>query len=230
MTQTVYGILADKLGHASSEVLEQGADRPELRRRAWSTPGDAVVAVDEHLPIDLDHNGIEVGEVTYLERRDGSIWCVGQISDTVQAAVDVVVGDQVVSVDHDLYWSPTRVGDPDSHGLGITSVSLTASPARVNPQPVTILPGELSYRGAEQRWNLRAGGYELELLERAAAAHGYRRRHRGPLVISEHVDPRLYERATPAEIADVLEEQAMRRPVGPLRYSTPTKGSVLDVR
>jgi hypothetical protein len=30
----VYGVLADELGHAASEVLAQGCDRPELRRKA----------------------------------------------------------------------------------------------------------------------------------------------------------------------------------------------------
>ena len=52
MSQTVFGILADELGLASSATLEQGPLKPELRHRVWESPaGDYARVQDERIAV-----------------------------------------------------------------------------------------------------------------------------------------------------------------------------------
>ena len=166
--RTVYGVVTDALGHASATTLQQGERRPELRMNAWATPSSEVRSVQNpEIRIDRDHDHRWVGEIIYLERRDGNLWAVGHIDDRVRAEVHVKVGDDLVTLDHDLYWSPERIGGADD-GILFTSIALTASPARIAPKPVKILEGALDHRDAPRRWNHTLGWHERELLERAA--------------------------------------------------------------
>ena len=79
-----------------------------------------------------------------------------------------------------------RRGGPSYDGLVIDSVSLTASPALVCPNPVRFLEGSLDHRA--DRWRSRLDRPEYELLTRAANARADRKwdgRRDDPLVIAE---------------------------------------------
>jgi hypothetical protein len=226
MRQTVYGVLADPLGLASDSILEQGPDRPELRHRAWATPAAEVRNVQDPIRIDRDHDHRWIGELIHLERSArGDLWAVGHLDEAVIQAVNVWVGEELVAVDSDLYWSASRWSTPDFCDVIIGSVSLTAFPARNHAQPVTILDGALSYRGAERRWRLDR--FDRELLERAADTHVGRERG-APLVVYDpggEAEGYLH----PAEVLERNEEIAWQgdRPPGPLRHGP--RGRVLSV-
>lgn len=230
--KTVFGIVCDELSLASATTVEQGDLGPELRHRAWATPASEVRAEQaEKITIDRDHDRIEIGQVVYLERRNGSLWAVGQVRDDVSPVVNVRVGSALVALETDFYWSASRLSTEDYRDIVIDSISLTASPARVGARPVAFLPGGLDYRTVpRERWHLH--GLEGELLTRAAASHLERRGSRRPLIV--HDGQRrddLDLRSHPALIAQTLEEQwAQGRPPGRLRHSQPRRGSVLAVR
>lgn len=117
------------------------------------------------------------------------MWAVGQVDDSVSESVRVGVGGQTVEVPTKLYWSASRIGSPDE-GLLLTSVSLTPSPASVDPRPVTFLEGRLDHREAAKRWRARLDRAEYELLRRAAVAR-YERRSGEPIVIAELGEPQV---------------------------------------
>jgi hypothetical protein len=165
--KTVYGLVTDPVGAARSA----GA--------FWSTPADAIAdEQDPVLRVDRHHDGRWCGQVAYLERTRHGLWCVAEVSDQVVEAVNVGVAGETRSVPTPLYWSPTRIGDRDS-GILFTSISLTSTPARVCPQPLKLLHGDLSWRSA---WS-GLDSFDAGLLERAAESK--RRRQPGEPIIVE---------------------------------------------
>ena len=75
---TVYGVLVDAIGHASTEVVRQGAGGPELRHVGWASPAAEFRAIQpDKVTVDIDHDGYSRGEVVYLERNRGRLWAVG---------------------------------------------------------------------------------------------------------------------------------------------------------
>jgi hypothetical protein len=131
----------------------------------------------------VDHSHVWCGSILFLARHAGCLWAVGQVDDSVSESVCVRVGSQTVEVPTKLYWSASRIGSPDD-GLLLTSVSLTPSPASVDPRPVSFLEGRLDHRQAANRWRSRLDRVELALLERAANARADRKRG-DPIVITE---------------------------------------------
>ena len=145
--------------------------------------------VGEWLVPQWNHDGRSVGEIVFLARNGSSLWAVGEVSDEVVEAVSVRVGGRSVAVPTPLYWSASRIGDLD-YGFVLDSVALTASPASVDPRPVTFLDGRVDHRQAAQRWRSRLDRVEFELLERAA--HTVAHRKRGDLItIAELDEPKL---------------------------------------
>ena len=125
-----------------------------------------------------DHEHRWVGEIA-TSREKGAIAGGGEVSDGVTEAVNVRVGNRTVAVSTPLYWSASRIGGAED-GLVIDSVSLTASPARVYPSPVTLPRRRLDHREAAERWRSRLDRDEYALLERAANARAERSGGRRP--------------------------------------------------
>ena len=174
--KTVYTRLADPLGHAATGG------------RGWASPAAAYLREQNpEIRVDVDHSHDGVGKIVFLARHAGSLWGVGEVDDSVRESVRVRVGSQTVEVPTPLYWSASRIGSPDD-GLLLTSVSLTASPASVDPRPVAFLPGALDHRGAAQRSRSRLDRAEYELLSRAAVARADRKRG-DSIVIDELGEP-----------------------------------------
>jgi hypothetical protein len=170
--RTVYGRLADPLGHAATGG------------RGWASPAAAyLLEQNPEIRVDVDHSHVWCGSILFLARHAGCLWAVGEVDDSVSESVRVRVGSQTVEVPTKLYWSASRIGSPDD-GLLLTSVSLTPSPASVDPRPVTFLEGRLDHRQAANRWRSRLDRVEFALLERAAIARADRRRG-DPIVIAE---------------------------------------------
>jgi len=114
----------------------------------------------------LDASYAEVGEIVHIERRNDSIWLVGEISDEVSEAIPVRVRGETVNVPAPLFWSALRSATLDYRDVELEEVSITASPARVCAAPLRFLPGPVDNRDApSRRWHLKRG-YERELLER----------------------------------------------------------------
>lgn len=188
--KTVFGIFASQDGLAWTQELEQGALRPELRFKAWSSPASEYRTVQPaRVIVDQEHDGVPVGEVVHLEHGPGgNAWCVAHVDDAIVPEVRVKLGPgNVVSVPHDLYWSAQRRETPG--GLELMAMSLTTSPARLGArtQPVVFLPGQLDHRSAWKRWNLQYG-YRRDLLERAANGYWERRFAGGGPIVVHHRD------------------------------------------
>ena len=112
--------------------------------------------------------------VVYLERdAQHRLWAVAHVDASILPAVAVRVAGRDVLVSHDLYWSAQRIQDPDTGELLLRSLALTPYPARLGAAPVTLLDGELDYRGVTFRWRLDTPAKSL--LERAASAYVPRR-------------------------------------------------------
>jgi hypothetical protein len=229
---TAFGVLADELGHAASEVLTQGPYRPELRRRAWASPALQYRSVqDAVIPVDLNHDGWPVGQLVYLERARGRLWAVAHLQEHVTPAVQVRVAGETVSVEHPLYWSASRFEDEEDGSLLLESVALTPRTARVMAQPVKIVHGTLDYPGVTARWQLEPS--DAGLLERAVQAR--RERPDGALIVHDadeafryrHLEGRL---PTDPEVQMALAEQDYQRPDGPIRHGRVVRNSVLSVR
>jgi HK97 family phage prohead protease len=187
VTQTAYGILATELGHARS------------RTSTWSTPSSQIRTVqDPQLRIDVEHSGLPIGEAIFLERdRGGRVWLVAHIDDFTPV-IGVRVGAELRHLETPYYWSIARIGDPD-YGYLLTSVALTASPARVGArswgEEVAFLPGQLDHRSAADRWRSSLKSFEHEMLTRATQFHLDRRRNGGgPLVVHGQA-PRISDHA-----------------------------------
>jgi hypothetical protein len=215
VTQTAWGQLADRTGHA----LAGG--------RAWSSPSSAYSLVqDAQIAITRDHAPPILGKVAYLERTRSALWAVGEIDDSLSAVTRVGLGDRVVDVATDLFWSAAHIEDEDA-GLLLTGVGVTAYPARSAPEPIRLEQGELHRRGS---WS-GLSTFEYGLLERAEQAQ--RKRRGGESIVIHDVErQKLLERAHPAELAQLAEDTAWSgsgRPPGPLRHS-PTYHGVISVR
>ena len=177
--RTVYGAIADPLGHASA------------RGRFWASPAaNYLTEQPPRIPVDVDHSGRPVGEVVALMRHAGSLWAVGEVDDHVTETVQVRVGAQTVAVPTPLYWSASRIGSPDD-GLVLVSAALTASPASVGVRrPVRFLDGRLDHRQAADRWRSRLDRVEHQMLTRAAHARADRQAGEA-IVIAELDEPKL---------------------------------------
>ena len=175
---TVFGVVADQLGHASASGQH------------WSSPAADYLPVQAHeIRVDQDHDHRWVGSIHYLARHHGRLWAVGEVGDEVVEAIRVRVEGRTVSVPNPLYWSATRIGGP-GEGMLLESISLTPSPARICPQRVRFLPGRLDHREAAKRWRSTLDRAEYELLRRAAVAR-YERRKGEPIVIAELEAPQV---------------------------------------
>jgi hypothetical protein len=165
MTQIAWGEIASADGTAW--------DRARPRTRAWSTPaGDYRADQGEGpIPVTVEHSGPIIGEVTYLERSaNGALTAVARIASDWTPSVNVRVGDQLVTLEHDAYWSAETVRDEDAAIL-LHAAAITTSPARLGAKPLAFVDGDLSFRrAAPERWRSRIGRHEHELLSRAAAA------------------------------------------------------------
>ena len=120
-------------------------------------------------------------------RSGGSIWAVGEVDDAVTESVRVRVDSRVVEVASPLYWSDTTIGGGED-GVLLTSVALTASPARVCAPAVSFLPGSLDHGRAAERWRSRLDRAEFALLDRAAmraSSEGAATRSRSPSSTSQ---------------------------------------------
>jgi hypothetical protein len=85
--RTVFGRLADPLGHAHAGG------------RAWATPASSYRREqDARVMIDRDHDGRPVGEIVFLARQREGLWAVGEVSDEVTETVAVRVGGERVEV------------------------------------------------------------------------------------------------------------------------------------
>lgn len=193
MTQVVYGLLADKLGHAQDEILD-GHDthgRPRLRTRSWSTPAAHVRREQAPtIPVDIDH-GTRCGQLVHLEATGAGLFAVAEVADWVTPIVHVRVGDERVALETPFFWSASRLSTPDFDDVVIDSIALTSSPCRISAKPVTILPGGgLDYIGCTKRWSGQLERSARDLLEHAVRA----RRNRGP------DDPIVVRDDTPLEI------------------------------
>ena len=174
--RTVYGRLADPLGHAATGG------------RGWASPAAAYHREQNpEIRVDVDHSHVWCGSILFLARHAGCLWAVGEVDDSVSESVRVRVGSQTVEVPTKLFWSASRIGSPDD-GLLLTSVSLTPSPASVDPRPVTFLEGGLDHRQAAQRWRSRLDRVQFTLVERAAIARADRWRG-DPIVIHDLAHP-----------------------------------------
>ena len=108
--RTVYGRLADQLGHSSAAG------------RFAASPASAYLREQNPvIRIDQDHDHRWVGEVVCLARHGGHLWAVGEVGYEVVEAVNVRVGGRTISVPHRLYWSASRIGSA-SDGLALDSV------------------------------------------------------------------------------------------------------------
>jgi hypothetical protein len=180
--RTVYGVVADELGHASASGQH------------WSSPAaDFLREQNPEIRVDQDHDHRWVGQVVFLARNGGRLWAVGEVDDDVVEAVRVRVEGRTVEVPNPLYWSATRIGGP-GEGMLLDSISLTPSPARIVPQRVRFLPGRLDHREAAKRWRSKLDRAEYELLTRAANARADRRRG-DPITIDELADPKAVKLA-----------------------------------
>lgn len=191
MTYTVLGVLADELGHAHD---------PDQPGATWPGPADEYRDLQpDRIPIDLDHNGRPVGQVIHLERHRGNLWCVGEV-DGAQPAVAVRVGDDVVHVEDDLFWSAQRLGDVNGQNILLRSVAITWAPARVtaHSQPLLWFEGNLGDRGSWLLDKRRITGHLADLIERAAEARHDRCHHREGLPIYDVAEPPALARSSGA--------------------------------
>jgi hypothetical protein len=171
------------VGPCGAPAAGTGSARPGREGRGLSTDATELRSVQAaRIPVDYGHRGASLGEVVHLEcDRKGALWCVAHVDDDIQPAVAVRVGDELRSVDVDLFWSMTRTRA--DYDIDILSVALTTAPAQIHTRPLVFLRGELDHRDAPKRWQLRAG-YERELLFRAALSA---RERRAGLPIHVHV-------------------------------------------
>jgi hypothetical protein len=238
MRNTILGVVYDQLGLGTRQTLEPGPDRPRLRRAAWANPAAEVRTVQAaKIPVDLDHDGVAVGEVAALIRRSGKVFCIAHVDPRVLPIVRVRVAERSVPLPVDLYFSPLSNATVSGRDIEVLAVSLTASPARVCAEPVKIfLEGELSYRGAHRRWNDQTTYFERELLAAAEDDYLERRRSRGPIVVrGADPEPRLEVVKRGRASAYFAEGELVGvtpgepRPAGALRRSQSLRGSVLRV-
>ena len=170
MKVTVLGILSDRDGHAR-----------DYAGRHWATPSTAYRAVqDPHIRIDTDHDHRQVGDVVHLEIDSyARLWAVAEVDqDAINPFVRVRVGDDIVRVPSDLYWSAERIVDDIDDAALLTWVSLTTRPARVAPDPVEIYPTSIHIDApARVPWTRRA------LVRNAVTARHQRQAARGPILI-----------------------------------------------
>lgn len=158
--KTVYGRLADPLGHASASG------------RAWASPAAAYLREQNpEIRVDVDHSYVWCGSILFLARHAGCLWAVGEVDDSVSESVRLRVGSQTVEVPTKLYL----VGEP--HRQPRRWVAAHERLADAVPGQCRPSPGRLPRRQARSP----AGGAALALTARqgrvrAAGAGGERRR------------------------------------------------------
>jgi hypothetical protein len=104
------------------------------------------------------HVAAGVGEVVFFERdRAGRSWCVAHVDADVVPAANVKVGDETVTLEHDLYWSVSRLPTPGQPRHPDRLGRAAAFPARIAARPVTFLDGQLDHRQAAYRSSSKAG-------------------------------------------------------------------------
>ena len=132
--RTVYGVVADELGHASAAGRHCSSPAADYLR----VQGPEIRSITITITAGSARSSSSRGTA-------GGLWAVGEVYDAVAEAVHVRVGGRTVAVPIPLFWSrePDRRADD---GLLLDSVSLTASPARVFPRPVRFLDGCLDHR------------------------------------------------------------------------------------
>lgn len=195
----VYGPITDDLGLASDGV------------NAWATPANAVRRTQDRIRIDRNHDHRWVGEVVHLELRHGSLWAVGLVEDHVSPTVRVAVGDEVVPVEADYFWSPASWRNEDGEDILFHSLSLTPSPARIAAKPVAFLDG-----GFDQRGGLPLNHPDRDLIYRAAETK-LRQRHGQGLVVHELTRPKVERVRHGVWIVDDELHVDPGRPAGELR-------------
>jgi hypothetical protein len=120
--RTVYGVLADELGHASAGG------------RAWASPAAAYLREQgPEVPVDRDHSHRWLGQVVFLARNAGRLWAVAEVGGVAEA-IKVRVGNRTVEVPTPLYWSATRRGGVDD-GLGSRLALVDGKPGSHLPPP-----------------------------------------------------------------------------------------------
>jgi hypothetical protein len=153
-------------------------------RDYWMTPSAEIRSVQgRSIGIDLGHDGVEVGEVVFIERdRQQRLWLVGYVRDGIGPYTNVKVGSAIVPVETPAFWSLMRSSTQSCKDIEILSVALTKATARISPQPVMWLRGWLDHRAAAARWKSQLRPHEHEMLTRAAVYH--RERQAGtPLIV-----------------------------------------------
>lgn len=159
MTVTIYGELADELGHHHDRDNRSPASN--YRRRQ---PHD--------IGVDLEHRGEVLGQVVHLERRHDRLNAV--------AVLELEASD--LDAFGDCWWSASTRATPH-HGLDrdieLVGLAITKTPASVGLRPLRWLAGDVrEHRG---RW-----GRVPELIERSVRpALEHRWRCTAPLTIHE---------------------------------------------
>jgi hypothetical protein len=175
--KTVFGIALDAIGAASSGG------------RYWSTRSVHLGAVqDPVVAVDVDHSGIPIGRVVFIERTaDGQVRLVAEVDDEVSPEVRVRVGTELRSVPTPYFWSISRIGGAED-GYLLESVALSPTPARIAARPVTFRHGAASTAADKA-----TDDFERALLRRASE-YDLRRHHGAPLVVYDEHRERAIER------------------------------------
>jgi hypothetical protein len=209
MTQTALGIIYRGDGLASSE------------RDYWASPAEEVARRQDPLYVDVEHSGVPVGRVEWLERTgsgdDAALWAVASVDDSVREVTFVRVGEEFVPVSTPLYFSASRLrGENLTRDIHLLSLSVTAHPASLGATPIKIFPGRCD---SDIYWRSRnvESGITRELLTRAGANYWRRRSGDGLLVHEERSPYGRYEGGF---------REGEHLP-GPWRYR---KGKILGVR
>lgn len=125
-----------------------------------------------------------------------------------------VVADGAIDPTERLYLSPSTRSREDDSDLRIEAVAITAAPAQILMEPISVYPGLDRW----QDWRDGVEPRQRRLLERAAEGH----RHRGcsePLTVHDADAARTERRERELERRGVL---------GPLRYGR--AGPILSAR
>jgi hypothetical protein len=185
-TLTIAGTITDRDGLAVQRSIGWDGHRATETRSFTSYQAKEFRATQARdLPVNIEHDDIEIGEVVHLEEHGGSI-----------VAVAVVNGARCVELlkpsSAPRYWSAefTHRGGRD---IALTGLAIVAQPAIRGLRPLQVHLDDVREIG----WRSRQSFLNPDrLLERAAVAHR-RRRFRDPIVIADHDDPpeQLLERA-----------------------------------
>ena len=156
MRTTVVARLADQLGAIRQEDgWRHGRHGPELQWRHAAYP--AARYAERHparVPVDVGHDGCDVGVVRLLARRDGCVWAVAEIDQPERVPADCG------------HVSPLLATRGDGL-LEVRGVSLVEHPATVAPLPVRTYVGAIADVARRLPWRDRS--VQAELVRAAAA-------------------------------------------------------------